>query len=523
MEALIAPKVTAKNVTIIPRTVDNLKLTPIKSLAKKKVAAYARVSTDMEEQATSYEAQVNYYENYIKRNKEWEFCGIYADEGLSGTSIKKRDGFNRMINDALNGKIDLIITKSISRFARNTVDSLTTIRKLKEKNIEVFFEKENIGTLDGKGELLLSIMSSISQEESRSISLNTTWGIRKQFADGKVKMATKNFLGYDMVDGKLVINKKQAEVVKLIYRMFIVGNSIYSIKKELERNDIPSPGGSKKWSVTTIKSILTNEKFKGDALLQKQYTADFLTKKRKYNKGEIPQYYVSDDHEAIIDKKTFDAIQVDIPKRCGKSGNNLFLNKVVCGECGSVFGRKLWHSNDKYRKYVLRCNAKYKNDCNSGTVTEEEVKDFFIECFNKLNKKECLKDIELMKEALGDLTKENNEIEKIQNEILKIVTQDDEVIEMFNTGKIDTLEQHEKLAKEHEVLTHKLNKVNERIAEKKDKLKTLDNFARDVCGISGKLKEFNQELLVILVDRIEVHKGKLVLVWKDGKYEEKTL
>ena len=210
----------AKVVTTIPATLSRFTAAPINSKKKRRVAAYARVSTDHEEQLTSYEAQVDYYTNYIKGRDDWEFVGVYTDEGITGTNTKKREGFKRMVADALAGKIDLIITKSVSRFARNTVDSLTTIRSLKEHNVECYFEKENIWTFDGKGELLLTIMSSLAQEESRSISENCTWGQRKRFADGKVTVPFKRFLGYDMgPDHNLVINPEQAKLVKRIYGM----------------------------------------------------------------------------------------------------------------------------------------------------------------------------------------------------------------------------------------------------------------------------------------------------------------
>ena len=217
-------------ITKIPASISRYTSAPIDAPVKRKVAAYARVSTDSEEQLTSYAAQISYYTEYIKGREDWEFVGVYTDEGISGCSTKRREGFQRMISDAMAGKIDLIITKSVSRFARNTVDSLTTIRLLKENNVECYFEKENIWTFDGKGELLLTIMSSISQEEARSISENVTWGHRKRFADGKVSVAYSRFLGYDKgPDGKMVVNPEQAEIVKLIYRLFLEGMTPHTI------------------------------------------------------------------------------------------------------------------------------------------------------------------------------------------------------------------------------------------------------------------------------------------------------
>ena len=232
---------------------------------------------------------MDYYTRYIQANPDWDLVEVYADEGISGTNTKKRKNFNRMIEDALAGKIDRIVTKSVSRFARNTVDTLTTIRKLKDKGVGVFFEKENIDTLDSKGELLITIMSSLAQEESRSISENVTWGWRKRIADGKVTVAYSHFLGYEKSeDGTMQIVEDEAKIVRQIYGMFLDGQTLSGIAARLTRQGIPSPAGKEKWQSSTVKSILTNEKYKGDALLQKTFTVDFLQKKKKANEGEVP-------------------------------------------------------------------------------------------------------------------------------------------------------------------------------------------------------------------------------------------
>ena len=258
------------NVRMIPASISQGSAHAILKSVRRRVAAYARVSTDSEEQLTSYEAQVDYYTKYIHERQDWEFAGLYTDEGISATNTKKRDGFKQMVSDALAGKIDLIITKSVSRFARNTVDSLSTVRKLKEKGVEVYFEKENIYTFDGKGELLITIMSSLAQEESRSISENVTWGVRKRMADGKVSLPYARFLGYEKgEDGLPKIVESEAAIVRQIYRHFMEGKTPSAIAKLLECDGIPSPGGSKVWQVATVRSILTNEKYKGDALLHK--------------------------------------------------------------------------------------------------------------------------------------------------------------------------------------------------------------------------------------------------------------
>lgn len=280
------------------------------------MAAYCRVSTDQEEQLLSYENQLNYYTGYISNNPLYQFAGIYADEGISGTNMKKRDEFNKMIADCRAGKIDMIITKSISRFARNTLDCLNYVRELKELGIGIIFEKENINTLDAKGEVLLTILSSLAQDESRSISENSTWGIRRRFEKGQHKMSTRRFLGYDTdEEGKLVVNRKQAAIVKRLYFEFLSGKTVDYIKRIFEREGVVNWDGSTKWQVTTLQSMLENEKYKGDAVLQKSYTVDFLTKKRVMNQGEIQKFYIEDDHEAIIEPWIWECVQLEIERR----------------------------------------------------------------------------------------------------------------------------------------------------------------------------------------------------------------
>lgn len=290
------------NVMVIPakRQIGN---TGRKQDAKPKlrVAAYCRVSTDSDEQATSYEAQVEHYTEYIKKNPEWEFAGIYADDGISGTNTKNREEFNRMIEDCEAGTIDMIITKSISRFARNTLDCLKYIRQLKEKNIPVFFEKEAINTMDAKGEVLLTIMASLAQQESQSLSQNVKLGLQFRYQNGQVQVNHNRFLGYTKdEEGNLVIDPEQAEVVKRIYREYLEGYSMDKIAAGLEADGILTGAGKPRWHTSTINKILRNEKYIGDALLQKTYTTDFLNKTRVKNTGIVPQYYVEGNHEAII-------------------------------------------------------------------------------------------------------------------------------------------------------------------------------------------------------------------------------
>ena len=283
---------------------------------KLRVAAYCRVSTDSDEQATSYEAQVEHYTEYIQKNPDWEFAGIYADDGISGTNTKKREEFNHMIDDCKAGNIDMIITKSISRFARNTLDCLKYIRQLKDMNIPVLFEKESINTMDAKGEVLITIMASLAQQESQSLSQNVKLGLQYRYQQGKVQINHNRFLGYTKdADGNLIIDPEQAEIVKRIYREYLEGLSMDKIAAGLERDGILTGAGGKKWHTSTINKILRNEKYIGDALLQKTYTTDFLNKTRVKNNGLVPQYYVEGDHEAIIPKDIYLQVQEELVRR----------------------------------------------------------------------------------------------------------------------------------------------------------------------------------------------------------------
>ena len=411
------------NVTKIPAYRKPYTSVATDTKAKRKVAGYARVSTDTDEQFTSFSAQTDYYTNYIKANPDWEFVGVYTDEGISGTNTKQRDGFNRMIADALAGKIDLIVTKSVSRFARNTVDSLTTVRKLKDHGTEVYFEKENIYTFDGKGELLITIMSSLAQEESRSISENVTWGQRKRFSDGKVSMPYERFLGYRKgPDGKPEIVPDEARTVRVIYRLFMEGYTPGMICKRLENMCLLSPGGKDTWSPSTIISILSNEKYKGDALLQKRFTVDFLQKKTKKNEGEVPQYYVTDSHPAIIEADEWDLVQAEIARRkaMGRkySGKSVFSAKLICEDCGSFYGSKLWHSTDKYRKTIWQCNEKFKNEkhCETPTLSDDEIKERFVRAYYIMmeNKQKVISDAKEIIQKLMDFNVLDAEITRLE-------------------------------------------------------------------------------------------------------------
>lgn len=304
-----------KQVTVIEPTITNLNNTG-QQTSKKRVAAYARVSTLHEEQESSFDAQVEYYTKYIQSNPNWEFVGIYADNGISGTSTKRREGFNLMVEDAKAGKMDMILTKSISRFARNTVDTLKAVRELRIIGCEVVFEKENLSSFSPQGDTILTIMANLAEEESRSLSESVKWGKRRRMQAGKTYIPYHLFLGYRKgADGKPEIVPEEAEIVREIFQMSLNGASAREIAKELTERGIPSPGKCKKWHPSSISKMLRNEKYKGDALCQKVYTVDFLTKKRKKNEGELRQYYIKNSHPAIIDEETFDKVQKELDRR----------------------------------------------------------------------------------------------------------------------------------------------------------------------------------------------------------------
>ena len=362
-----------------------------------RVAAYCRVSTTLEQQETSYEAQVSYYTDKIKSNPNWKLAGIYADDGKSATNTKKRDDFNSMIEDCMAGKIDMVITKSISRFARNTVDCLQNIRKLKEKNIAVFFEKESINTLEGTGELLITILSSQAQEESRNLSENTRWGLVRRFENGIVSVNHNKFLGYTKdKNGELVIVPEEAELVRRIFRLYLEGSSVIQIKKVLESEGIKTVTGHDEWADTVISRMLSNEKYMGDVLQQKTYTIDFLTKKRVKNDGIVPQYYIEDDHEAIIPKELYYQVQEEKARRASlsksavarkakqeqqekeksKYSSKFALSDImICKECGLPYRRQVW-SKYGQKNAVWRCENRLKNgtkNCKHSPTYKEVV------------------------------------------------------------------------------------------------------------------------------------------------------
>lgn len=504
-----------KTVTTIPARLSRFTDLPLSAPIKRKVAAYARVSTDHEEQQSSYEAQVSYYTDYIQSRTDWEFAGIFADEGISGCSIKGRQGFQAMIEEALNGGINLIITKSVSRFARNTVDSLSTIRKLKEHNVECYFEKENIWTFDSKCELMLSILSSISQEESRSISENVTWGHRRRMADGKVSVPFGRFLGYDRGEhGELIVNEQEAEIVREIYRLFLSGLTPHGIGKELTSRGIPTPGGKVKWTASTVKSILTNEKYKGDALLQKTFTPDYLTKKTKKNDGQIPQYYVENSHPAIVTSEMYDAVQAEMERRnaCKSrySGVDILASKLICGECGSFYSPKVWHSTDQYRRTIYQCGHKYKGcKCSTPNLTAEAIHSVFIRAFNELitNKNEIIRNLRESIDLASDMTELESQRDSANNEVLFLADIVQKLIAENARIPQDQNEYNKKYStamERYEATKAAYDNIIAQIAEKNKRIQRMQTFIKNVQEL-GVITEFDEELWGVLVESVTVY------------------
>ena len=361
----------------------------VREIRKLRVAAYCRVSTELEQQQSSYDIQIEYYTRHIMQNPNWIFAGVFADDGRSATNTFRRDDFNQLMDQCLKGKVDMVITKSISRFARNTVDCISWVRKLKEKNVAVYFEKENLNTLDDSTEMILTILSSQAQEESRAISTNVKWGYARKFEKGEsTKQRSYGFR--KAPTGEMCIVEEEAAVIRNMARWFLDGDSLERIKHRLEDAGIETTTGKKTWSTGTIYNILTNEKIMGDVLLQKTFTADYLTKRRVKNSGQQKQYYVKNHHEAVIPKTVYYKIQEEIARRSslkkagtrkGKTAQGVYSSKyaltgiMVCNECGAHYRRTTWAKNGK-KVIVWRCINRLEHGtkrCHESPTLKEEV------------------------------------------------------------------------------------------------------------------------------------------------------
>lgn len=493
-----------------------------------KVAAYCRVSTDFEEQASSYETQVNHYKELINNRPDWTSAGIYADDGISGTNTKKREQFNQMISAAKAGKIDMVVTKSISRFARNTVDCLKYVRLLKDLNVAVYFEKENINTLDAKGEVMITIMASLAQQESESLSRNVKLGFQYRFQQGKVMVNHNHFLGYTKDDqGNLVIDPEQAKTVRRIYRSYLEGMTTNQIAKQLTAEGIKNGANRTRWHASNVTQILRNEKYIGDALLQKTYTVDFLSKKRIKNDGRVPQYYVENSHPAIISKPVYYQVQQILDKsRDGFTTANgrhhqysrkyCFSSIVFCSHCADVYTRVTRFSPTKYG--VWGCSAHIRQrrkrsrgrPCEGRFIKESKLQQKCIAAFNELiaqhqlAEKQIIKNIvKVIQETDGPtLTELEQQLEQQQQELLAKANQGHDVTLL--SEQIQTLrEQRDSLIQQE---------INQNIRE--DSLMKIQAlFKQHPQGITV----FDEKMVRHLVEKIIINDYSIDFYFKDGE------
>lgn len=393
------------------------------------MAAYCRVSTEHEEQASSFENQMEYYTRYVNKYEKYELAGIYADEGITATNTKKRDGFNRMIKDCEEGKIDMVITKSISRFARNTQDCLHYSRKLKGLRIPIIFEKEGINTMDASGELLFTILSSLAQEESRNISENCKWAIRHNFQKGKPTINTKLFMGYDKDEkGKLIVNKEQAKIVKRIYKLFEEGYNCNQISNILKREGVKGTKADT-WPSSAINAMLQNEKYCGDTLMQKTYTVDFLSKKKVKNHGEVDQYFMENSHEAIIPKDEWQAVQMEFERREAYRqeiglyafGNNSspFSGRFICSHCGKHYRRCGWSHNGKKFWTCASKKSKGSSACQADNIMEESIFTAFRVAWNGM-----VANKDKLTEKWNEQIKSGTPLERLRAKQMKMLIED---------------------------------------------------------------------------------------------------
>ena len=528
---------TAPNVTVIPAKVRMAENRD--KYHQLRVAAYCRVSTEQEEQQNSFAVQVAYYTDLINKKKEWTLAGIFADEGISGTQTKKRTEFNRMIRMCRNKKIDLVITKSISRFARNTVDCLEYVRQLKDLGIGVIFEKENINTLTMTSEFMIALYGSFAQAESESISKNVSWGKGKAYREGKVQFQYKYLLGYKKgADGKPEIVPEEAETVRLIYTLFLDGYSMSRIKKLLENKGILTSQGNKVWNESLIRSILKNEKYAGDALLQKTFTSDCITHKIVKNHGERPMYLVTDHHVPIVDRDTYNRVQQELARRSSKrkvsdkttteqgkySSKYALTELLICGHCGTPYRRTTWAARGK-KQIVWRCISRLehgKKYCpDSPTIKEENLHQGIIKAIN--NYYSCRNDIaRILKANIGTVLEcqGQEEIIAAENRLKEIDRARNELVGLIATGGCD----EDKLDSEFEKLYEEEQSLSVRLAMLKSKNQTsaetqakLDKIIDMIEHEKFELETFDNVLIRKLIECVKVlNKAEILVIFKGG-------
>lgn len=530
---------TAPNVTVIPAKVQTAESRD--KYHQLRVAAYCRVSTELEEQQNSYQVQIAYYTDLINKKKEWTLAGIFADEGISGTQTKKRTEFNRMIRMCKNKKIDLVITKSISRFARNTVDCLEYVRQLKDLGIGVIFEKENINTLTMTSEFMISLYGSFAQAESESISKNVSWGKEKACREGKVQFQYKYLLGYKKgADGKPEIVPEEAEIVRLIYNLFLDGYSLSNIKKVLESKEFLTSTGKKIWNVSHIQSILKNEKYVGDALLQKTFTSDCITHKVVKNHGERPMYLVTNHHDPIIDRDTYNRVRQELARRNSKrkisdktiteqgkySGKYALTELLICGKCGTPYRRTTWAARGK-KQIVWRCISRIehgKKYCpDSPTIKEEQLHKAIIRAIN--NYYSCRNDIiKILKANIGSVLEcqGQEEILAAEKRLKEIDQARTDLISLIASGGCD----EDKLDSEFVKLYGEEQQLSERLTMLKSQNKTsaetqakLDKIMDMIEHEKFELETFDNVLIRKLIECVKVLSKTEILVIFKGGYE----
>ena len=509
------------------------KITKIDTVAqvkpvKLKVAAYARVSTSSEEQLLSLENQKLHYEQRILANSNWEFVEMYFDEGISGTKIDKRNGLKRLLQDCETGKVDFILTKSISRFSRNALDCLEIVRRLIDLNIFIEFEKENINTQTMDGELMLSILSSLAESESRSLSQNTKWGIEKRFQNGTYKIGYPPF-GYDWLDGAMVINKEQAVVVKDIFADILKGTSTGDIAEKLNQQGVTTKR-RKTWHGTTIRGIIKNEKYIGNALFGKTFTDDSF--KRKVNRGDKNQYFMEGHHSAIIDKETFEQAQQmlvqnakskNIVQEDDKYQNRYSFSGILkCGECGGTFKRRIQtkNKNEKYVAWACTTHLKDKHSCSMKFIKDEQIKLAFITMMNKLVFSHQI----LLKPLLADVrsttyTVDNTQIVVLDDELEKLKQQQDNLVQFVANGYIDRptfVKEQNQLTKQMDDLENKRKMLTVAISKGFDNLESLEELVK-FTKQDQMLTSFEDTHFVIFVDEVVIlSRTELVFKLKCG-------
>ena len=503
---------------------------------KKRVAAYCRVSTDSEEQLNSYEAQKSYYTQKIADSPDWEMAGIYADEGISGTSMKKRTEFKKMITACKRGRIDLIITKSLSRFARNTVDCLETVRLLKANGIGVYFEKENINTLTESSEFLITLFSGFAQAESESLSKNVAWGWRKSAEAGNVYFQYKRMLGYRKgTDGQPEIVPEEAKIIRRIYRRYLAGCSLGQIKQELEQDNIPTAQKVERWSSAVIHNILTNEKYMGDALLQKTYITDCISKKVKKNMGERPMYYVENNHPAIIPRETFDQVQKEMTRRSSKrkvlqksgktelgkySGKYALTELLVCGECGSPYKRVTWARNGK-KRIVWRCVSRLefgtKYCHNSPTLDESRLHNAILAAMNEyaaIRQEVCPDVLAMVEEAKRAMSQAGAMLLELKKRMDEVSQEQSDVLDrlLANMADAELNARMKALTDEKEALKAQILKVQQKEVSKAEQAAKRQQMWDSLKECSAGYTEFDDEFVRQIIRKITVEDAETIHV-----------